>query len=366
MDFLVAGLGFGALLVLAGYAVREFGVFLFVPTRIRKQFAEDVDLAGAWRRLCRVGSNVAMLAGVVTWGVLVAAVLLSASDRTGAYLLAGTATLLSGAGAAAIYLAYRRMHVPAISSAHADVSAVSAGWNETEVVADDDTAPLDGWKPRIIPKPTATIIDQMPAWDAVYEHLQAAEVETSVTVKPRADAPEPAIAQPGDPIEPEAVEVAEPVATTVAPIPESDVESERVEAAAIELELEPASLEAEPSLVPVAIQELVEPAAAVPATEPAPVDQIIFAESALDPPPLDAETAAVPRRFKSALLSDIDDPSTVDANARFKSSILADLSAVRLPDDGPRFRSTALVDLAKPETDETDPPPANGAPNRRG
>jgi len=95
--------------------------------------------------------------------------------------------------------------------------------------------------------------------------------------------------------------------------------------------------------------------------EPILVDQVISEEPAPDLP----EAAVGPRRFKSALLSDIDDPSTLDANAKFKSSILADLSAVRLPDDGPRFRSTTLIDLAKPDEHNGDSTQSNGARNRR-
>ena len=72
--------------------------------------------------------------------------------------------------------------------------------------------------------------------------------------------------------------------------------------------------------------------------EAEPVDQVISEAPVPEPAPVAEETTPpAQRRFKSALLSDIDEPAAVDANARFKSTILADLSAVRLPDDGPTF-----------------------------
>jgi uncharacterized membrane protein (UPF0136 family) len=372
VDFLVAGLGFGALLVLAGYAVREFGVFLFAPGRVRKQFAEKEALAGAWRRICRFGSLVAMVAGVAIWLLLAIAVVLAVSDKTGAYLVATAATVASLAGAGAIYVAYRRFFSPAALLRHVDVTAVASGWNEPDVVANDDTEPVGGWQPRIIPKPTETFVEDMPAWGAVYEEPTAAA--------PDVEAPEPVVepvldVQP-EPVEsPEtaaAAEESEPVVASseTAGEPEPDVMAADLAVPPAEHdEIKPESIaESEPPVAePEPEPEVESLATEIVQTEPdvenalPPVDQVIS-----EAPVAEGAAPQAPKRFKSALLSDIDEPASVDANTKYKSSILADLSAVRLPDDGPRYRSTALVDVAKPETDESEPESENGTTPRHG
>jgi hypothetical protein len=365
VDFLVAGLGFGALLVLVGYAVREFGVFLFAPGRIRKQFPEKEELSKAWREICRFGSIVAMIAGVAIWLLLAVAVALAVSDKTGALLLAIAATVASVVGVGAIFLAYRRLFSAAALSKRIDVTAVSSGWAEPEVVADNDTEPVGGWRPRVIPKPTETFVEDMPTWGAFYEEPIAAapEAEESVADVEPISENHPESSDSSEPIETAAPAEPEPVVAGVEAPPELEPEASSSEAAAPTEDPEIGEPEAEAAVqAPESKSEPNEPEAVQPEQAvPAPVDQVIAEAPA--PAQNDAKAAA-PRRFKSALLSDIDEPAAVDANAKYKSTILADLSAVRLPDDGPRFRSTALVDVAKPETDEPELDSENSAPPR--
>jgi hypothetical protein len=362
LDFLVAGLGFGALLVLAGYATREFGVFLFVPARIREEFAEDAELAAGWRGLCRVAAIAAMIGGLVMWLALSIAIGLSLSDRAGAYLVASLATVLSFGGAALIWRAFTRMHQPA-ATASAATSAAEAGWLESDIRPEDNTAPFESWKPRIIPKPSATIVDDMPTWGAVYEHPLPDEAHLEPFNAEAQIAPVGEVLA-GDPGPDIVAAEAETMVVSELPAPIAEVASVK-----IELEI----VDSANAVEPIAEAEITDvPDVAAPAEvhadvvtggepEPEPVDPLI-AETVVVAP-LAEETGA--RRFKSALLSNLDEPGTVEVNAKFKSSILADLSAVRLPDDGPRFRSTTLVDLAPPDEVEVEASQTTGAANRR-
>ena len=364
LDFLVAGLGFGALLVLAGYAVREFGVLLFVPPRIRNTFDDDEETASAWRGLCRLGSNVAMLAGVIVWFVVIAAVALSVSDGTGALLFAGTATLVSVVGAAVIYWRSRHLHDPAVA-AHTDVSAASAGWHEDGPVLESDIGPVEDWKPKLLPKSTATIIEDIPVWGAMRELPLpdeaaagvAAEASPTMVDEPTlagaVETPQPTVEPdaPADDLaaEPAGVHVSSSAAPSenandVEPAPAPDPESVRVEA-------------------PIADAPALEPALEAVAVELAPieVDQLISEAPSPDRRLNDAELVSSPQRFKSALLSDLDEPKAVEANAIFKSALLSDLSAVRLPDDGPRFRSTTLLDVSESSDSDAESSPTDRA-----
>jgi hypothetical protein len=104
------------------------------------------------------------------------------------------------------------------------------------------------------------------------------------------------------------------------------------------------------------------------ATEPEPAaqvdDRVISEQPAPEPRATETQDQGAPRRFKSSLLADIDEPVAGEGNAAFKSAILADLSGVRLPDDVPRFRPTTLIDPpARDKADDNAKP--NGSSNRR-
>jgi len=360
LDYLVAGLGFGALLVLAGYATREFGLFLFVPTRVRKAFPDNPSLANGWQSLCGVTSNVAMAGGLTMWLALVVAIALSLSDQAGAYLVASVATVASIAGAAVVFVAFHRLH-QSVVPVHADTSAAEAGWMESEVRIEDSAEPFEAWKPRLLPKavaaetPASRPADERRTLDE--EPIAAADVSNVVATAtpPSAEAgiegPPPASVPADDPIS--VVNADVPPAAVDATHVETVERAETMIAPTQDLnEAEPAASEASP-------------AAAPGANEPEPTDELISERVGTDAASVDAGVGTGARRFKSSLLSDLDEPGTADANPKFKSSILADLSAVRLPGDGPRFGSTALVDLTQPDEAEVDPSDSNGVTTRR-
>lgn len=402
LDFLVAGLGFGALLVIAGFAVREVGVFLFAPTRTRKQFPDKPELGDAWRRLIRSISNTAMAGGGAMWLAAIAAAAIDLSDRAGALAMAAAATVVSLAGAGIVAAAQRRMHAPAIQ-----VAAVRPA-PEAEVpqpATVEET--FEEWRPRVIGRASSTIVDDMPAWGAVYTDEPEPEptpvaADSTDNEPPRVAAAEP---EPMPAAEPDAA----PVSHAVEPIPSV---AAAADAAPLVAEIETPAASSDgvvgpEALGPVAPDEAheapAEQAASVGADEaasdvpetatevaaPIPANETVVAETPVEADDVAAESEARPerpvddrvlseqpapetrsagqeingtRRFKSSLLADIDE-SGAEANAAFKSTILADLSGVRLPDDVPRFHSTTLVD--PPALDGAEQKKANGVANRR-
>lgn len=383
MDFLVAGLGFGAVLILAGYAVREFGAFLFAPGRVRKQFPDNAELAGSWRRFLRSASNVAMVGGCAMWLIALVGVTIDLSDPAGALAMAGTATVISAAGAGLIYFAYRRRHEPVVTFDRVQPERETAAWLEPQARSNGAFDSFEEWKPRVIGTATSTLGDEMPAWGASF----VADEEPTPVVEVL---PEPAFGAAGE----EPV-VSVPVASNPVPISEAAPNVAKAEAAeeqessdvAVEPELDaaPAVEIGEAGVELVAAESVSEPEetepeallpdnAAEPAgaaaetvaeTEPAPEDQLVSEAPAAPEQATDREAAEVPRRFKSSLLAGIDQPEGAEPNLAFKSSLLADLSSVRLPDDGPRYRSTALVDVAKLDDADDDASQDDSTGNRR-
>ena len=88
MDFVVVGLGLGALAVLVGLALRDFGPrfkrFLLHPGVSRSQ----VRAAISWGRACRAGGLVIVLAGGGLCLLTIVALFGRASDRSGGLIVA--------------------------------------------------------------------------------------------------------------------------------------------------------------------------------------------------------------------------------------------------------------------------------------
>jgi hypothetical protein len=391
LDFLVAGLGFGALLIIVGYAVREIGVFLFAPIRVRKQFPENPTLADAWRRMIRAASNASMVAGGAMWLLALLAVALDLSDGSGAIAMASAATIVSLAGAGVIALAWRQMDASAPEQAETQPTTKIATQPQPPAVVEEEEA-FDEWRPRVIGRASSTIAGDMPAWGATY----------IVDEEPAAEPPAPAEAQPAveteasddsdAAAEPPTAPEPEPVVVSAGNEPqvEADDADAAADAVAVEVDSEPEPVVAErapadeeaPTPEPVPTEAHVEQAVvpdatpepviggpvAEPETEPkaaAPVDDLVISEQpAPEPRATDDQGPSGPRRFKSSLLADIDENGPAETNAAFKSALLADLSSVRLPDDVPRFHPTTLIDSpAAEEADDKAKP--NGSSSRR-
>lgn len=87
MDFVLVGFGIGALLILAGRAVRSYG------PRLRRQQLDPSNpfpefVAGlTWRRTCRGAGLVTVLAGFVLCGLTLLLLASNASDRSGMVII---------------------------------------------------------------------------------------------------------------------------------------------------------------------------------------------------------------------------------------------------------------------------------------
>lgn len=109
MDFVVAGLGFGAVMVVVGFIVRDMGPFLW--RRIAADSSQGSgEQAGRWRALCHGIAAALTAGGVVVLVATIAAVLVGLSDSAGmtAVLVCSIAGIaIAGAMSARIVQEYR-------------------------------------------------------------------------------------------------------------------------------------------------------------------------------------------------------------------------------------------------------------------
>lgn len=109
MDFVVFGCGFGALLMLLGFALRDLGPWLFGTTPSDEALPEFEGAKATIRKqtLATIGNGVSV-AGAGIAAVTFAALLASADDRMGA-MVVGISVILATVGVAAwSYDSYRR------------------------------------------------------------------------------------------------------------------------------------------------------------------------------------------------------------------------------------------------------------------
>jgi hypothetical protein len=163
VDFVVAGLGLGALIVVLGFAIRDLGPLLW------KRFSHGVfsdrdENRDRWRQLCHSVSNALTIAGCAVLTVTVAAVLLGASDRIGTISVAVSA--LAAAAAAIIAVGFT---VRGYQSSSTQFPAGQIPSNQTTIAARElPKMSSPGPSAMRIQKPAMT-----PAKDAVDEKSDA-------------------------------------------------------------------------------------------------------------------------------------------------------------------------------------------------
>ncbi|MBA3336897.1 MAG: hypothetical protein H0T49_04990 [Chloroflexia bacterium] len=109
MDFVVVGLGLGALAVLVGLALRDFGPrFRRFPLHPRVSRSQVRD-AISWGRACRAGGLVLALAGGGLSLLTLVALFSRASDRSGGLIVACSGVVALCGIAAWAYVFRRRM-----------------------------------------------------------------------------------------------------------------------------------------------------------------------------------------------------------------------------------------------------------------
>jgi len=110
VDFVVVGLGLGAIGVLLGLALRDLAPRAWPVRSARELGRAEVARRVAWARPLRAAGRVLALAGLLLWVVTLAALAGGANDRAGAILVMAALTLLIAAALAWGALYARRYH----------------------------------------------------------------------------------------------------------------------------------------------------------------------------------------------------------------------------------------------------------------
>lgn len=326
MDFVVAGLGIGALLVVIGFAVRDVG-----PLIGRAADASDAE-AVAWRRrreaLCAGVSNALSAGGGVILIATIGAVLIGVSDSAGTWIvivasLAGAA--LAGGMLARTIAAHRTTGEPGRS-----VTAEVPGRLPVERPARGEDAPATATLQTEMTRSAEPTAEPPPG--ATSDAPIVADVEERAVV-----APEPELDEPFDPTKLLPEEFGEHPADEALPFfVVGDLRGGRLDDPPAESPDLP-----QPDALP-------EPAeASRPATEPeeAPDNPAPVEEPETAPA---AEAGTPGSVFRSPLLADIDSTEQADApEGGFSSQLLADVTPVDTPSQP--FRSPLLADVAPQE-----------------
>jgi hypothetical protein len=392
VDFVVAGLGFGALLIVIGFAVRDLGPFVW---RFPANASED-DL----RRelidrtvLCHAIAKAFTIAGGITLVATAIAVAAGVGDSTGELVFALAAAVSSLFAAIAGALAIRQFQ--AARTAYRPTPAMPRPVTRSSPLSTADGGALTSVRrvtktPRQTEQPVPTEADQpepaaLAAEIAAFDpnKLFASEFDheaddddpmlpkrlTAVSPEPKPepepvgagvdDEPTPALASEADR---ELVEVA--IAVEQIGFPETvETEAEGVEAsqppAAVEPPVPPQRLrsaltggnEGKDEVLSVTIRPIVSEAPKPPAT-PLPADPEPTAAIEAEPP-VDERAAPEPAPtgepiFQSSLLADIGAGSSNENGAGFSSNLLADVDAECNQGAG-SFQSPLLADLVAGE-----------------
>lgn len=142
MDFVVAGLGIGALIVVIGFAIRDLGPLMFRPSGLMS----PVRLAGAkrrWRGLCHDVSSALAIGGGVIVVATIAAVTLGVSDRVGAFVV-GAGCVAGAAAATVLGVIAANRYRSAVDVEHDSAfGGILSIQTETEPVEDVVSPPLN-------------------------------------------------------------------------------------------------------------------------------------------------------------------------------------------------------------------------------
>ena len=175
MDFVVFGCGFGALLMLGGFALRDLGPWLFGKTADEQALPEYEEAKTTIRKqtLSTIGNGLSF-AGAGIAVVTFAALLASADDKMGA-MVVGISVILATVGVAAwSYDSYRRYHA-AMNMVYAQERAIRA--RQTGKSKRTRPAQKPGQQaPAVVPQPTfaasqgAALVNSPSRDDLIDEH----------------------------------------------------------------------------------------------------------------------------------------------------------------------------------------------------
>ena len=323
MDFVVAGLGLGALIVVVGFVVRDLGPLLwrFVSQRSKN---DDSPARALWSGLCQSISMVLTVAGVVILLATVIAVALGLTDHLGSriVIIVSVAAILAAGVLVAFNVRDYRAEVSLLPSTESGLGRGSSREFSTSLTTSVTSNPISTVRP--VRKP---------------EGLRA-ESESLVETAPQSGELDPHLDEPFD-------------ATKL--LASEFVHHDEAGDSATRNDLAPAEQQLIPEVVD---QEEMASAISVP-LEAAPIEgdgevvsESVSAGSLQIVRPAPAEDTVVSSIFRSPLLSDIGVAAEPAVNG-FESSLLADVE-VSSDDHVNEFVSPLFADLAVANEDVVD------------
>jgi len=315
VDFVVAGLGLGALIVVVGFVVRDLGplVWRFISHRSSD---EDNPEQTLWNGLCQSISMVLTIAGAVILLATVVAIALGLSDHLGSriVIIVSVAAVLAAAVLLALNVRDYRAEVGLLSSAELAYGRNSGREFSSSMTTSITTNSLNTVRPVRKPEDAVVAAEVVPgAVPSVPEH-------------------DPHLVEPFDATKllasefdhHEEIQQTEPTAVESSGIESATPEVEEIAMTKAEAAL-PAVTESGPEIV---VEEISRPEQKVQLeiVKPAPSEDTVVSSVFRSPLLADIGVAAAPSvvGFESSLLADVE-VSTDEQTAEFVSPLFADL-----------------------------------------
>jgi hypothetical protein len=240
VDFVVAGFGFGALMVVVGFIVRDVGPFLWRRSEIVAS-RNATEASGRWRALCHGISSAMTVGGVIVILVTAVGVVAGLSDSAGsiAVLAASIAGVAVAAGLSVrTAQEYRRGKIRVVAApavAQRDRRPVARGISTQKTGplpsavkrAPKPEAPIAADPTPVAPPPPHEPFDVNRLLPEEFHHDEDAAPSPAETVTVKTAGKSPAIDEQAEPVLAEASVVeAEPLSVEDVPIEAKMVESE--------------------------------------------------------------------------------------------------------------------------------------------